>query len=206
MENFTNLFDIIGTIAFALSGTLAALNKNMHISGIVILSWVAGVGGGILRDVILGVNPPIAFLNPMYSYIAIGVGAIVLLFIKIDVQSKYDKRTALSILDLADAVGLSVFLITGIIVAKNIYGQNSFLCLVAGVLTAVGGGFLRDLCICQIPQVFVRNFYISSVIMGGLAYIATWNLFKEWQCMLLGAAITFIVRMLDIYFHWQVLK
>ncbi|MBQ0067427.1 MAG: TRIC cation channel family protein [Phascolarctobacterium sp.] len=206
MENFTNALDIIGTIAFALSGTLAALNKNMHITGIVILSWVAGVGGSILRDLILGVTPPMAFVNPIYSFISIGVGVIIFLFIKIDVQLKYDKQTALCILDLADAVGLSVFLITGIIVAKNIYGQNTFLCLVAGVLTAVGGGFLRDLCICQIPQVFIRSFYISSVIVGGLAYIATWNICKEWQCMLLGAAITFILRMLDIYFHWQVFK
>lgn len=206
MDYINFIFDIIGTLAFAMSGTLVAIKKSMDVFGIVILALTTAVGGGIIRDVVLGLTPPAAFLNPIFSLIAIIVGMLVFAFIRKDFRLKVSKETAENILYMADALGLGVFTMTGIAIAKTVPDTNWFLCLFVGVITGVGGGVLRDLFAGDIPFIFVKFFYASATVVGGLVCILSWNFLEKWQCMLLGAVVTIILRFLAMCYHWKLPK
>lgn len=206
MEYLSIVFDIVGTLAFAVSGAIVAVKKSMDVFGVVILALTTAVGGGVVRDIVLGLTPPAAFVNPLFSLLAIVVGLVVFIFIRKNIQLKVCKETAENILYMADALGLGTFTMTGIAIAETIPDSNWFLCLFVGVITGVGGGILRDLFAGDIPFVFVKFFYASATIIGGLFCILAWNFLAKWQCMLLGAAVIVVLRVLAICYHWKLPK
>lgn len=206
MENIIFCFDIIGTIAFALSGAFVALEKEMDIFGIVILALTTAVGGGMVRDVILGLTPPMALVNPVYSMVAMGTGVLVFIFTKLEFKIKSYKNFVDWMLNFVDAMGLGLFTMTGIAIAKNVSAENSFLCLFVGVVTGIGGGILRDLFAGNIPFVFVKFFYASASLLGGIVCIVGWNWFAKWQCMLAGAVIVTVLRVCAMCYHWKLPK
>ncbi|MBQ0067892.1 MAG: trimeric intracellular cation channel family protein [Phascolarctobacterium sp.] len=204
MENF--IFDIIGTVAFALSGAFVALKKEMDVFGVVILALTTAVGGGMVRDIILGLTPPMALVNPVYSFVAMGTGALTFVYTKLEFQIGLHKTIADWMLNFTDAVGLGSFTVTGIAIAQNVSEGNWFLCLFVGVVTGIGGGILRDLFAGDIPFVFVKFFYASASLIGGIVCIAVWNWFVEWQCMLAGAVVTVALRVCAMCYHWKLPK
>lgn len=132
--------EIIGTIAFSISGTIVAMKKHMDIFGTTTLGITTAVGGGIIRDVLLGIIPPGAFQKPVYAITAVIVSFLVFF-------SRFDaghNRTENEILLIMDSIGLSVFTVIGVQTGMSAQG-NSFLAVFVGVLTGVGGGVLRDM-------------------------------------------------------------
>ena len=151
MNDLIDILDIIGVVAFAISGAMTAIKKRMDLLGICVLGIVTAVGGGITRDVLLGNTPPSAFKDPRDVSIAAIVSCLVFIFMVMNAsehsKNPSERFVALYeyILMLTDAVGLGAFTVIGIDVAKKTvseYNTNTFLLIFVGVITGVGGGVM----------------------------------------------------------------
>ncbi|MDD6878995.1 MAG: TRIC cation channel family protein [bacterium] len=193
------ILEMIGTIAFAISGAGVAIEKKMDIFGVAILGTTTAVGGGIIRDILLGVIPPVAFREPVYAIVAITVSLIV--FIP-KIRKILDKRNSLPII-IMDSVGLAVFTVIG--VRAGMECGNIFLSVFVGVLTGVGGGVLRDLFAGNKPHIFIKHFYACASLIGALAAALLWG-FGENISMIVGASLTVLLRLLAAKFRWSLPK
>ena len=136
-EVFIYILDLFGTMAFAVTGAFKAIESKADIVGIVILATITGVAGGTIRDIVLGRFPPNSIMDPSYVVITVVTG-VVLFFL----YSKLKKHW--NVFLKFDAIGLGVFTVIGATFAYNIFGLNFLAMVLAGMLTAVGGGILRD--------------------------------------------------------------
>ena len=145
--------EIIGTIAFAVAGSLVAIRRELDIFGTVVVGGVTAVGGGCLRDILLGNLPPNMFRVPVYAIVAASVAIIVFLIeYKFPAEKVLASKKYESIVNIFDALGLAIFVVVGINSAKSCgYGDNAFLSVCVGVLTGVGGGVIRDLLVKTVP-------------------------------------------------------
>ena len=196
------IFEIIGTISFAVSGAMTAINKKMDIFGVIILGTVTAVGGGAIRDLVLGINPPVTFTSPVYAVVA-AVTAIIV-FIPAVLEFLHKKKAIYDyVLLIMDSLGLAVFTVIGIQTAvSNTVEFNWFLLLFVGVITGIGGGVLRDIMAGNIPYIFVKHFYASASLIGAAVCIALWNLIGQEWAMILGSATVFVLRILASRFRW----
>ena len=153
------LLDLFGTMAFAVTGAFKAVEHKADIVGVLILSTITGVAGGVIRDIIFGKLPPTAVINPLYIIITISTGVVIFLLYPI-------LKTHWNLFLKFDAVGLGVFTVIGSAFAYNIFGLNFLTMSFAGVLTAVGGGILRDALVNEIPIVFTKELYASASFIG----------------------------------------
>lgn len=153
------IFEMIGVIACAASGTASGINKHMDAFGVTFLAVITAMGGGIIRDLILGAIPPVAFIKPVYVAAATAV-SLTMFFIH-----RYFKKQSLGKLHnfvfvYMDAVGLGAFTVVGIKKAVIMYGfSHLFLVLTTGFITGIGGGILRDVLAGDTPAVFIKYFY-----------------------------------------------
>ena len=192
------VLDIIGTVAFAISGALMAIRKKMDIFGVAILGMTTAVAGGIIRDLILGITPPAAFVHPVYALTAIVVSLII--FIPSIRRALSHLETLLLIMD---SIGLAIFTVTG--VGAGMAYNNLFLTVFVGTVTGVGGGVLRDLFAGNRPYIFVKHFYACASIIGSLISALLWNI-NELLAMIAGMAAIFILRILAAIFKWSLPK
>lgn len=153
------LLDLFGTMAFAVTGAFKAVEHKSDIVGVLILSTITGVAGGVIRDIIFGKLPPTAVINPLYIIITISTGVVIFLLYPI-------LKTHWNLFLKFDAVGLGVFTVIGSAFAYNIFGLNFLTMSFAGVLTAIGGGILRDALVNEIPIVFTKELYASASFIG----------------------------------------
>ncbi|MDO4489170.1 MAG: TRIC cation channel family protein [Eubacteriales bacterium] len=189
------LFEIIGTVAFAISGAALAIKKRMDILGIVIMGMTTAVGGGIIRDLILGNTPPMAFRNPVYAFIAIGVS----LFMFIPTFRNHVNERSF-VFNTMDAIGLGVFTVVGLRAGMQVGGI--FLSVFVGVLTGVGGGVMRDIFAGDKPSIFVKHFYACASIIGAFVSVILWNL-GEPVAMFIGAVTVIVLRFLAAKYEWN---
>lgn len=190
--------EIIGTIAFAISGAYMAIVMEMDIFGVIVMGMTTAVGGGIIRDLILGITPPLAFQNPVYAIISIVVSICIFLFRKRRIRNLEN-----IILLLMDTIGLGVFTIVG--VRAGMPFNNMFLSIFVGSLTGVGGGILRDIFAGVKPSIFVKNFYASASITGAVVATLLWN-FDMNIAMITGALSVIVLRLLAVHFRWSLPK
>ncbi len=159
--------EIAGTIAFAAAGAAKAIDKRLDVFGVIIIAILSAVGGGIIRDIVIGNTPPYTFKSPIYILMATISGIAVIFF-----SSQYNKKFVLEVINILDAIGLAVFTVSGINVASNIVADtNAFLLCFVGVVTAVGGGVLRDVLMGCTPVIFRREIYAVASIIGSILYI-----------------------------------
>lgn len=158
-----NIFDLLGTIAFAISGALAAINRKLDLFGIFIISFVTAVGGGTIRDILIG-NTPVNWMeNTMYIYL-IGITTLLTIFFR---NKIYYLKSSLF---LFDTIGLGIFTITGVEAGiRN--GLDPIVCVALGVMTGTFGGVVRDILCNEIPVIFRKEIYATASIIGGLAFI-----------------------------------
>ena len=197
------IFEIVGTISFAISGAMVAIHKHMDALGVTILGLTTATGGGILRDLLIGVTPPQAFRDPLYAIIAI-VTAIIT-FIPV-VRRSFDlhERQLNQILLLMDTLGLGVFTVVGVAAAHEAIPDASlFLTLFVSTVTGVGGGVLRDIMAGTTPFIFVKHFYACAVLIGALICELLWNPFGYVTAMTVGAVVVMILRMLAAHYRWE---
>lgn len=194
----TYILEIIGTIAFSVSGAVVGIKKKMDILGVATLGIITAVGGGILRDIIIGVVPPTAFRNPAYTLIAIAV-AVLAFFPFVSRKINLDHFVWI----LADSIGLGAFTMIG--VSSGTAFNNLFLEVFLGVLTGVGGGVIRDICSGDIPMIFVKHFYACPCIIGAII-CAILNRYDPDLAIVVGFAVILILRLLAAKFKWHLPK
>ena len=187
---------LVAGIAFAVSGAIVGIKKQMDLFGVIVLGICTAVGGGIVRDLILGVTPPVTFQNPVYTLTAAAVS--VLMFLP-HMRARIGRHEPVfdRLLLVMDAVGLGVFTVVGVQCA---YQQSEdytlFLLIFVGLITGVGGGVLRDVFSGERPYIFVRHFYACASIVGALICALCWR-------ALGGAAVVVVLRLLAAYYHWN---
>lgn len=168
MSNLLYSLDLLGTVVFALTGALKAVKYQLDWLGILVLSAITGVGGGVLRDVILGDTPPVAFINEFYLILSLGSGLLVILILPLAPKGRY--RSLQRLILIGDAMGLGVFTLIG--AAKGFHsGLGPVGVLFTGAVTACGGGLIRDLLVKEIPALLKRDFYATASILGGVLYL-----------------------------------
>lgn len=153
-----SLLDIIGTFAFAISGAQAAKERELDLFGLFIISFLTACGGGIIRDISLGITPPVAISQWLYLALPATASLVFILF------QNYISKLSYPVL-LFDALGLSLFAVAGS--QKSLFlGQNYGVAIVLGVLSAIGGGILRDILLGRVPVVFRKEVYGSAALIG----------------------------------------
>ena len=199
------MFELIGTIAFAASGAMVGLSKKMDIFGVAVLGLVTAVGGGVIRDSVLGLTPPATFQNPVYALVAIFVSLILFvpavrrfLFKK---QGIYEKTMLFM-----DSVGLGIFTAVGIEVALLARYESIFLLFFVGMITGIGGGILRDVLAGDTPYIFVKHFYASASLMGALFFVFLWKITDQGTAFLGCTLLVTILRLLAAKFRWSLPK
>ena len=203
--NLLLIFELIGTVAFAASGAMVGLSKKMDIFGIAALGTVTAVGGGVIRDLVLGNTPPATFQNPVYALTAIAVS--IILFVPavrrflLKKQSAYDKTMLVM-----DSLGLGIFTAVGIETAFLSGNTGIFLLVFVGMITGTGGGIIRDILAGNTPYILVKHFYATASLLGAAAFILLWNLFGQ-SFAFTGCIITVVVlRILAAKFRWSLPK
>ena len=203
-ESLVILFDLIGTIAFAISGALIGVEKKMDLFGIIVLAVTTACGGGVMRDLVVGNIQPNMFRNPLYVSIAAVVAVIV--FILCYLHKKMPKWAGPvydRMLFWFDTLGLAAFTVDGVMVGIRCgYGDNVFLLVFLGFLTAVGGGTLRDVLAGRIPDIFLKHVYAVAAIAGGLLLTLTRPLGDK-PSMILGFSLVIALRCLAAHYRWN---
>ena len=208
MDSVFFVFEIIGVIAFSLSGALTAMKKEMDIFGACVLGMTTAIGGGVIRDLILGVNPPAAFVNPLQAVLGLAIPAITYLpFIQKLFAHDEHRVQALSLM-IADSVGLGIFTVVGVNACfESLPNPNFFTAIFLGVITGVGGGVLRDVFSMNLPKIFVKHFYACASIAGAIvAFLMIKFLHAPVIASLVGALVVITLRFLAFFLRWNLPK
>ena len=205
LQNLFFLAEVVGLMAFAASGAMLAAEKNLDIFGIWVLGMVTAFGGGVIRDLLLGITPPAMFSNYIFFLLATLTCCVVFLSYRFSgqVQSKgFDYRT---VVNCFDAVGLGVFSVSGVSVAIDAgYEDNPLLSVTVGVVTGIGGGMIRDILNSEIPSVLRKHIYALAAIIGALLYyLMAVELKLPLLALPCGIAATFSIRMAATWYHWH---
>ena len=206
MDIIWYIFDMIGTIAFAVSGALVGVSRKMDIFGMTVLALATAIGGGIVRDVLLGYFPPNSLRNIVYVTVVLVVTVIVFLIY----NSRYRKHamgphSRASYL-LADALGLASFTVTGASAGFKLYPELPIFIVLLGTITAVGGGIIRDMLAQRIPSVLKEDVYALPSIIGGIVYYLMVT--SSWDNMAVYGAFTvvLVIRLLALKYNWSLPK
>ncbi len=194
--NVALALDLVGTLVFALSGALVGVRRDLDLFGIAVLSVAAGLGGGVLRDLLLGIAPPAALTNELYLPVALAAAGLGFLF------HPGIARLSASI-RLLDAVGLGFFAIAGTLKSLD-HGQGAVVAVLLGVLTGVGGGVIRDVLVAEVPVVLRQEIYALAALVGAAVFVAL----REAEvakaiAVPVGVALVVALRMLAIQRNWQ---
>ncbi len=192
---FVNIIDYIGTYAFAISGMRLASQKEFDWFGAYIVGMATAVGGGTLRDIILGMNP---FWMTQWEYLIItGVALLSYAFFH-----KFINRMAMPIF-LFDTIGLGLFTVVGFHKTMDA-GFSFWAANIMGMVTGAAGGVIRDILINEVPLIFRRDIYAMACCVGGLIYtISLWTGLPEMISQIACAVSVIIMRLLAVKYHWQ---
>ncbi len=192
------LFVVVGVLAFAVSGAAAALDKRMDLVGVLSLAAVTAVGGGIVRDLLIGATPPAALTEPTLLVVAVVGGLAAFLA---HGRLPMPRRPVL----VFDAIGLGLFCVEGTVKAAA-YGLSPYAAALAGTITGVGGGLLRDVLASEIPLIFRADtrLYVVPALAGSAtaAWLVAAGAASVWTLALVAAAVT-AVRLLSLRFRWN---
>ena len=204
MEDVMFVLELIGAAAFAVSGAMVAIEKKADIFGVLFLAVTTALGGGVIRDVLIGRIPPVMFVS--YWYLLISVVAALAVFIDAYLRSeKYklhlDKLDAVN--NVFDAIGLAVFSVSGMNAAMPV-SDNVILVLFVGMCTGVGGGMLRDVMTNTMPKVLRKRVYaVASLIGGGLYYVMYVLNINQLLSVGCGMLVIFALRLFATIYKWN---
>lgn len=166
MDLMLIILDLVGTFVFALSGALVGVRHRLDLFGVLVLSFVAANGGGVMRDTLIGATPPAALQD--WRYVAISIAAGLLTFWRAGAIERW--RNPVQTLD---AVGLGVFAVAGALKAQA-FGLGPVGAMLLGMLTGIGGGMLRDVLVAQVPAVLKAELYAVAALAGaGVVVLGT---------------------------------
>ena len=186
--------DILGTVAFAISGVLVAMEKKLDLFGVLIIAFVTAVGGGTLRDMLIGNTPVVWMRESVYLFTILGTVVFAVLFVN---KLKYLRKT----LFLFDTIGIGLFTMVGI--EKGLSAElMPVICIILGTVTASFGGVIRDILCNEIPVIFHKEIYAMACILGGISYFLLIQLPIDGAYAYIAAILIIIlVRILAVKFH-----
>lgn len=198
-EMLLTVFNYLGIFVFAISGAAAGLRKRADLFGIAVLAFAAACCGGILRDVLIGALPPENIRSWQPVAMSLAAAAVTVQFYPY-LAERFNNPVLVF-----DAFGLGLFTVIGVEKAL-LFGIGPLWAVLLGMLTAIGGGIVRDILLAQVPQVLRTEIYATASIAGGSIAVAghIWPVVPAHYTMLLGAAVCIILRCLAIRFHWKV--
>jgi len=190
------VLDLIGTFAFAISGAVAARQRRLDLFGIASIAFMVACGGGIVRDVCIGAIPPAGLSN--WHYLATSLAACLVTILAYP-QVRRLRQPVL----LFDAIGLGLFAVSG--AQKSLaYGHSAELAILLGIVSAVGGGVMRDVLLSRVPAILEREIYASAALLGAAVqvgfYYAGWT---AWWTPWFATLACVIVRLASLYFGWR---
>lgn len=210
MDTVILVLEIIGTCAFAISGAVIGITKRFDIFGVIFSAVITALGGGTIRDILLGNLPPAMFKN--YIYLIFAVGTAVLTFIIASIlKNKFSENIVIidKINNIFDAAGLGVFTVVGMNVAMSSGFENNFFFVVfLGMTTGCGGGILRDVIVSDVPFVLTKRIYAVASIAGGIVYYLLHVTFSVGDIVsaVSGILVIFTLRLLASVFKWDLPK
>ncbi len=188
--------DLLGTAAFAASGALAGVQRRMDLLGVVVLGLVTAVGGGTVRDLLLGSVPPFCFKDENYLYLSIIIALLVFYYHH---SLDFMQRPLLYF----DALGLGTFLVIGTGKALA-YDAGFLVAVMMGVTTATAGGVIRDVLSDQVPFILQKEIYATACIFGGILYYILYRAgVNEPLTAVIAALVVVIIRVIAIHRHWS---
>ncbi len=203
------VMEVIGTVAFAVSGALVAIASGLDLFGVITVGCITAVGGGAIRDLIIGSTPPQVFLHPDMLLVAFITTLIVFIISYINSKNFKNMKEKIDKINIIfDAVGLAAFSVTGVEIARlSQYGNNGFLAVTLGVLTGVGGGILRDVLVNEKPYVLTKHIYAVASILGCCIYyfVMRYTDYKIFTTFVSAGAVI-VVRMLAAKYRWRLPK
>jgi len=190
--------DIAGTLVFAVEGAMAAVNGNLDLIGIMTLAFCTALGGGIIRDTLLGALPPASLRDWRYPTIVLSA-AVLVFFLHAGVRA-----VPILYIQVLDAAGLAIFAIAGTEKAL-LHKMNPLVAVLLGTITGVGGGTIRDVLLNQVPTVLRFEVYASAALLGSICMIvATKVRVPSTWAGTLGGALCFLLRVVSLVRHWNV--
>jgi uncharacterized membrane protein YeiH len=199
MQVFIYVLDLFGTAVFAVTGAFKAIENKSDFVGILLLSTITGVAGGTLRDILLRQFPN-SLSDPTYVIITMSSG-ILIFFLHLRLKKHWNLFLKF------DAIGLGVFTIIGATFTYNLVGLSFLAIMLGGMLTAIGGGVMRDILVNQIPLVFVKEFYVSASFIGiVIFYLMLYFGGDLYSAMLLGIFVITGLRLVAMKFNWNIPK
>lgn len=188
--------DLLGTFVFGLSGGALAVRRRLDVFGVLVLSVAAALAGGMVRDVLLGATPVAALRDERYLLAALGAGGAAFLFHR--VLDRLGKPVMV-----LDALGLGLFAVTGCRKALA-FGLDPVAAIMLGVLTAVGGGALRDLLVTEVPRVLREEIYALAALVGAAVVVLGDRLgFPEAAVTVAGVVLAFVLRVVSVVRGWS---
>lgn len=203
------IVELLGTVAFALSGAMVAIRKQLDLLGVVVLGVTTAVGGGMIRDIMIGINPPSLFINPIYvamAFLAVMVLFLIIKFGGITIEM-LESEGYESIMNLFDAIGLGAFTVVGIDTAIEAgFKEYTFLNIFLGVITGVGGGLLRDMMAGVTPAVLKKHIYACASIAGAVCYVLLLDVLGDGTRLVISASLVVVIRLLARKYKWNLPK
>ncbi len=200
IQNVVLILDLFGTMAFAVTGAFKAIEHKADIVGIIILATITGVAGGTIRDIVLGHFPPHSISDPNYVIITTVTG-ITIFFLYPKMQKHWNLFLKF------DALGLGVFTAIGATLAYQLFGMNFLAMALAGMVTAVGGGILRDMFVNEIPMVIVKELYASASFLGVVLFYVILMSGLQIEIATIGAIlVTTVLRLIAMKYNWNLPK
>ena len=205
MDQFMFILELISTAAYAVLGSLKAVKKEMDMFGTVVLGVTTAIGGGVIRDIVIGKTPPTAFVSPIFTTVAAIFSGIVLIT---HIRKKISENSVTydRILFILDTMGLGAFTVTGVGTVIDSGNYNMLLIVFVGVITGVGGGVLRDIFSGDIPYIFVKHIYACASIVGAIVCVYAYRWFGVVASLIFGSAAVILMRYLAAHYRWNLPK
>ncbi len=214
IDTILTVVEILGIISFAISGSLVAIDKEMDLVGVIFLAMITSFGGGIMRDLIIGRTP--LFFTSLWLYIGVALFTSVLIFTLAAVFKKQyvgNEELLIKINNYIDAIGIGAFSVSGVRMCLLVCPEKgAFLAIMMGMISAIGGGMIRDICINDIPFVFRKRIYALATLGGSVLYyvldhfVLGGSIVGEIAAAVISMAAVFSVRVLATTFKWNMPK
>ena len=191
------LVDLAATAIFAIGGAHAGVDAGLDVFGLMVVAFATALGGGMIRDVLIGAVPPAALRCVAYPVVAFcGAGLVFVVDRRVD-------GIPTSVSDTLDAAGLALFCVVGAAKALD-HGLRPLAAVLLGTITAVGGGVIRDVLVDVVPSVLRADIYATAAVVGSATMVAlsAWGVRRS-RAMLGGAVVCFVVRLLAVWQDWQ---
>jgi len=186
------VLDLFGTMAFAVTGALRAIEHKYDIVGVIILGTTTGLLGGVMRDTILGIFPPYNFSDTIH--VALTTITSTIIFFLYHRIKKYE-----NMFNIFDAIGLGVFTFTGASIAYSLFSTNIVLIIISSLLTAFGGGIVRDVLVREPPIVFTKEVYALASFIGVILFLILVNVKVQFEFIAIAVIlVTTCIRLISI--------